>query len=45
MEWIRSLKKKFFSSPEYKEEMKGLEEKNPFDKTVANSLANHEHNK
>ena len=24
MEWIRILKKKFFSSPEYKEEMKAL---------------------
>ena len=46
-EWVTDMEKQRWESvlKEYKEEMKGLEEKNPFDKTVANSLANHEHNK
>jgi len=46
-DWVKEMEEKRWETvlKEYEDEMKELVEKNPFDKTVANSLANHEHKK
>ena len=46
-DWVKEMEEKRWETvlKEYEDEMKELVEKNPFDKTVANSLANHEHRK
>ena len=46
-DWVKEMEEKRWETvlKEYEDEMKELVEKNPFDKTVANTLANHEHKK
>ena len=46
-DWVKEMEEKRWGGilKEYEDEMKELVEKNPFDKTVANALASHEHRK